>query len=94
MESGELEHWAIFMVLQIPLSKDLSVSDHPRLTVNYEGYMALALAQYEDLFQLVRGYLYWCKNGLPNQVQDNLYSYVYNRDKIIPFDRGVPIFVR
>ena len=30
--------------------------------------MALALAQYEDLFQLVSGYLYWRKNGLPNQV--------------------------
>ena len=30
--------------------------------------MALALAQYEDLFYLVSGYLYWHKNGLPNQV--------------------------
>ena len=29
--------------------------------------MALALAQYEDLFQLVSGYLYWRKNGLTNQ---------------------------
>ena len=40
--------------------------------------MALALAQYEDLFQVVRGYLCWRKNGLPNWVQDNLYSYVYS----------------
>ena len=50
--------------------------------------MALALAQYEDLFQLVRGYLYWRKNGLPNRVQDSLYSYVYSCDGIVPFDRG------
>ena len=49
--------------------------------------MALALAQYEDLFQLVKGYLYWCKNGLPNRVYDNLYYYVYSRDGIMPFDR-------
>ena len=53
--------------------------------------MALALAQYEELFQLVSGYIYWRKNGLLNQVQDNLYSYVYSRDGIVPFDRGVPI---
>ena len=38
------------------------------LQYNYEDYMALALAQYEDLFLLVRGYLYWRKNGLTNQV--------------------------
>ena len=50
--------------------------------------MALALAQYEDIFQLVSGYLYWRKNGLPNQVQDSLYSYVYSRDGIVPFDTG------
>ena len=50
--------------------------------------MALAFAQYEDLFQLVRGYLYWRKNGLTNQVQDSLYSYVYCRDGIVTFDRG------
>ena len=50
--------------------------------------MALALAQYEDLFQLVSGYLYWRKNGLTNQVQDNLYSYVYRLRVIVPFDRG------
>ena len=50
--------------------------------------MALALAQYEDLFQLVRGYLYWHKNGLPNWVQDSLYSYVYSRDGIVSFDSG------
>ena len=50
--------------------------------------MALALAQYEDLFQLVRGYLYWRKNGLSNRVQDSLYSYVYSRDGIVSFDRG------
>ena len=49
--------------------------------------MALALAQYEDLFQLVKGYLYWRKNDLPNRVYDNLYSYVYNHDGIMPFDR-------
>ena len=34
--------------------------------------MALALAQYEDLFQLVSGYLYWRKNGLTNRVQCGL----------------------
>ena len=28
------------------------------LQYNCEGYMALALAQYEDLFKLVSGYLY------------------------------------
>ena len=50
--------------------------------------MALALAQYEDLFLLVRGYLYWRKNGLPNRVYDTLYSYVYSRDGIVPFDKG------
>ena len=50
--------------------------------------MTQTLAQYEDLFQLVSGYLYWRKNGLPNQVQDNLYSYVYSRNGIVPFDRG------
>ena len=49
--------------------------------------MALALAQYEDLFQLVRDYLYQRKNGLTNWVQDNLYSYVYSHDGIVPFDR-------
>ena len=38
------------------------------LQYNYEGYMALALAQYKDIFYLVRGYLYWRKNGLTNQV--------------------------
>ena len=35
-----------------------------------EGYMALSLAQYEDIFQLVSGYLYWRKNGLTNRVQE------------------------
>ena len=50
--------------------------------------MALALAQYEDLFQLVSGYLYWRKNGLTNRVQDSLYSYVYSHEGIVPFDRG------
>ena len=30
--------------------------------------MALALAQHEDLFELVSGYLYWRKNGLTNWV--------------------------
>ena len=50
--------------------------------------MALALAQYENLFYLVRGFLYWHKNGLLNRVQDNLYSYVYSRDGIVPLDRG------
>ena len=50
--------------------------------------MALALDQYEDLFYLVSGYLYWRKNGLTNQVQDSLYSYVYCRDGIVTFDRG------
>ena len=50
--------------------------------------MALALAQYEDLFQLVSGYLYWHKNGLTNRVQDNLYSYVYRLRVIVPFDKG------
>ena len=50
--------------------------------------MALALAQYEDLFQLVSDYLYWRKNGLTNWVQDSLYSYVYSRDGIVPYDRG------
>ena len=50
--------------------------------------MALALAQYEDLFKLVSGYLYWRKNGLMNRVYDSLYSYVYSRDRIMPFDRG------
>ena len=38
------------------------------LQYNCEGYMALALAQYEDIFLLVRGYLYWRKNGLTNRV--------------------------
>ena len=38
------------------------------LQYNCEGYMALTLAQYEDLFYLVSGYLYWRKNGLPNRV--------------------------
>ena len=52
--------------LSVP--KDLSISDHPGLKYNYEGYMAQALAQYEDLFLLVSGYLYWHKNGLPNRV--------------------------
>ena len=51
--------------------------------------MTLALAQYEDLFQLVSGYLYWRKNGLPNRVQDNLYSYVYRLRVIVPFDSGL-----
>ena len=50
--------------------------------------MALALAQYEDLFQLVRGYLCWRKNGLLNRVQDNLYSYMYSHDGIVTFDRS------
>ena len=50
--------------------------------------MALALAQYEDLFQIVSGYLYWRKNSLPNWVQDKLYSYVYSHDGIVSFDRG------
>ena len=45
--------------------------------------MALTLAQYEDLFQLVSGYFYWRKNGLPNRVCDSLYSYVYSRDGIV-----------
>ena len=38
------------------------------LQYSCEGYIALALAQYEDIFYLVSGYLYWCKNGLMNQV--------------------------
>ena len=50
--------------------------------------MALALAQYEDLFQLVRGYLYWLKNDLTNLVQDSIYSYVYIREGVVPFDRS------
>ena len=50
--------------------------------------MALALARYEDIFQLVSGYLYWRKNGMPNRVYDNLYSYVYSSDGIMSFDRG------
>ena len=50
--------------------------------------MALALAQYEDPFQLVSGYLYWRKNDLTNRVQDSLYSYVYSHDGIVPFNRG------
>ena len=50
--------------------------------------MALALAQYKDLLQLVSGYLYWRKNGLLNWVQDSLYAYVYSRDGIVTFDRG------
>ena len=52
--------------------------------------MAMTLAQYEDIFQLVSGYLYWRKNGLTNRVQDSLYSYVYSRDGIVPFDKGLP----
>ena len=76
-------------MLQIPLPKDLSISEHPGLTVHYEGYMALALAQYEALFQLVSGYLYWRKNGLPNRVQDNLCSYEYSHEEIVPFKRGL-----
>ena len=88
METGGWSVQLLFEILQIPFPKDLSVSDHPGLTVQLEGYMALALAQYEDLFQLVSGYLYWRKNGLPNRVQDNLYSYVYSHDEIVPFDRG------
>ena len=55
--------------------------------------MALALAQYEDLFQLVRGYLLWRNNGLPNRLQDNLYSYVYSHDEIVPLDRGSYIYL-
>ena len=50
--------------------------------------MALALAQYEDIFQLVSGYLYWRKNDLPNREQNSLYSDVYSREGIVPFDRG------
>ena len=50
--------------------------------------MTLDLAQYEDLFQLVRGYLYWHKNGLLNRVQDNFYSYVYSRDENYAIRQG------
>ena len=35
--------------------------------------MALALAQYDDLFKLVSGYLYWRKSGLPNRVCLHMY---------------------
>ena len=38
------------------------------LQYSYEGYMALALTQYEDIFWLVSGYLYWRKNDLTNRV--------------------------
>ena len=50
--------------------------------------MALALAQYEDLFQLVSGYLFWRKNGLPNQVQCGLCPLVYRLRIIVPSGRG------
>ena len=39
-----------FMVLKIHLRKDLSISGHQDLQYNCEGHMALALAQYEDIF--------------------------------------------
>ena len=48
----------------------------------------MVLAQYEDLFQIVIGYLYLHKHGLTNWVYDILYSYMYSRDGIVPFDRG------
>ena len=50
--------------------------------------MALALAQYEDLFQLVSGYLYWPKNDLLNRVQCGLYPLVYRLCVIMPSGRG------
>ena len=40
--------------------------------------MAMALAQYEDLFKLVSGYLYWRKNGFPNLVYCDLCPCVYS----------------
>ena len=49
--------------------------------------MALALAQYEDLFQLVSGYLYWRKNGLTNRVQCGLCPLMYRLRVVMPSER-------
>ena len=46
------EDWSIGLSYGalVSLHKDLSVYDHRDIQYNCEGYMALALAQYEDLF--------------------------------------------
>ena len=53
--------------------------------------MALALAQYEDVFQLVRGYLKGRQRGLPFWVQCGLCLYVYRQRVIVPLEGGLYI---
>ena len=53
--------------------------------------MAMALAQYEDLFKLVSGYLYWRKNGFPNLVYCDLCPHEYRLRVNVPSGRGLYI---
>ena len=50
--------------------------------------MTLALAQYEDLFKLVSGYLYWRKNGFPNLVYCDLCPHEFRLRVNVPSGRG------
>ena len=54
--------------------------------------MALALAQYEDLFQLVSGYPKGRQRGLPFSVQCGLCLYVYRLRVIVPLEEGLYIY--
>ena len=63
------------------------------LQYSCEGYMALALAQHEDLFWPISGYLYWHQNGLKNRIECSLCPHEYRLHVIVPSGRGLYIYL-